>query len=449
MIVMKFGGTSVGRADTFAVALARVRDVALSLQPVVVVSAHAGVTNTLATYCEEPSHRREISDLVMDQHLSFAVDVGVPPDALQRTLTAWRAWVERTLDTAGPLSPEQRDVTLGFGERLSADLFAAALRNAGVPAKAKLAGEIGLVTDDHFGDAHPLDDCEERLRVSLLQAKGVQVVTGFTGLTTDGRVTTLGRGGSDYTASLIGSAIGASEVQIWTDMSGLLSADAAVVEAAHPLPLLSFREASELAYFGARVPHPKTLLPALERGISVRVLNTSRPFEPGTFITPDAGPSAEGWGVKSIAFKRGITAVTIQSSRMLLAHGFLARVFEVFGQHRVIVDLVTTSEVSISITVDDASRLPAALADLEGIGNVDVKHQLAVVAVVGEDAPHRVGLAGRVFDLLGDAGIVVQMISQGASRVNLSFVVAETDVERAVCVLHDGLVLAGVATAQV
>jgi aspartate kinase len=155
------------------------------------------------------------------------------------------------------------------------------------------------------------------------------------------------------------------------------------------------------------------------------------------------------WGVKSIASKRGITAVTIQSTRMLLAHGFLARVFEVFGHHRVVVDLVTTSEVSISVTVDDASRLPAALAELEGTGHVDVTHHLAVVAVVGEDAPHRIGLPGRVFELLGDAGIVIEMISQGASRVNLSFVVSEKDADRAVRVLHDGLELAEVAAVQV
>lgn len=439
MLVMKFGGTSVGRTNTFRVALARVREAALDGPTIVVVSAHAGVTDRLAAFAAEPSHRRELADVIIGRHCDFALDVGVPTDALQRTLTAWRAWADEAIRIHEPLRGEARDLTLSFGERLSADLFAAGLRGAGVPARAKLAGDVGLVTDDRFGNAHPVEDHEARLRRSLTRVKGVPVVTGFLGCTEDGRITTLGRGGSDYTASLIGAALGVSEVQIWTDTSGLLSADPGVVHDARPVPLLTFREASELAYFGARVLHPKTLLPAMEHGIPVRVLNTSRPFDPGSFITPSADASDEAWGVKSIACKRGITAVTIQSTRMLLAHGFLARVFEVFGHHKVVVDLVTTSEVSISVTVDDTSHLPSALADLKGIGHVDVKHDLAVVAVVGEDAPHRIGLAGRVFDLLGDEGIVIEMISQGASRVNLSFVVAETDVDRAVRVLHQGL----------
>jgi aspartate kinase len=177
----------------------------------------------------------------------------------------------------------------------------------------------------------------------------------------------------------------------------------------------------------------------MERSIPVRVLNTARPDDPGSLITPAAGEAESAWRVKSIACKKGITAVTIASTRMLLAYGFLARVFEVFGRHHVIVDLVTTSEVSISVTVDETARLEAAVAELEGIGRVEVKPNLAVVAVVGEGAPRRVGLPGHVFTLLGGVGIPVEMISQGASRVNLSFVVAEEDADRAVRLLHRGL----------
>ena len=205
------------------------------------------------------------------------------------------------------------------------------------------------------------------------------------------------------------------------------------------MPRLSFAEASELAYFGARVLHPKTLLPAMDRGIAVRILNTALPDDPGSLITADAEQAADAWLVKSIACKKGVTAVTIASTRMLLAHGFLARVFEVFGRHQVVVDLVTTSEVSISVTVDDATRLSAALADLEGIGAVEVRRDLAVVAVVGEGAPQRIGLAGHVFTLLGGVGVGVEMISQGASRVNLSFVVRDADADRSVRLLHRGL----------
>ena len=317
--------------------------------------------------------------------------------------------------------------------------MATALERAGVSAAAWNAGDAGLVTDERFGAAHPLREAEHRLRSWAGRLEGVAVVTGFIGRTLDGRVTTLGRGGSDFSAAVIGAAIGVREIQIWTDTSGLLSADPNVVPEAAPVPRLSFAEASELAYFGAKVLHPKTLLPAIEHGIPVRILNTARPDDPGSLITPAVEDPPEPWGVRSIASKRGITAITIVSSRMLLAHGFLARIFEVFGRHQVVVDLVTTSEVSISVTIDDETHLDQALAELEGIGEVEVKRGLAVVAVVGERAPRRVGLAGRVFDLLGRENVVIEMISQGASRVNLSFVVAEADADRSVRALHAGL----------
>src|SRR5439155_5704141 len=225
---------------------------------------------------------------------------------------------------------------------------------------------------------HPLPESAERLRRSLAAPPPLPVVTGFIGCTLDGRPTTLGRGGSDYSAALIGAALGAEEIQIWTDQSGMLSADPRIVPEAREVPFLSFAEASELAYFGAKVLHPKPLLPAMERRIPVRILNTTRPDDPGSLITAAAGSDGSSWRVKSIACKKGITAVTVVSTRMLLAHGFLARVFEVFGRHHVVVDLVTTSEVSISVTVDDTARLEDAVAELEAIGNVEVRRGLAV-----------------------------------------------------------------------
>jgi aspartate kinase len=342
---------------------------------------------------------------------------------------------------------------LAHGERLAALLFAAALSARGTPARDVFAGDAGLVTDERFGQASPLPEAMEYLARGLARRDEIPIVTGFLGRTRDGRVTTLGRGGSDYSAALIGAALRAEGIEIWTDTSGMLSADPRVVPEARPVPRLSFAEACELAYFGAKVLHPKTLLPAMERGIDVRILNTSRPDDPGSLITATTAPESEGWRVRSIASKPGITAITIASTRMLLAHGFLARVFEVFGRHHVVVDLVTTSEVSISVTVDDTSRLRPALAELESIGRVEVREGLAVIAVVGEGAPTQVGLAGHVFTLLGGVGVPVEMISQGASRVNLSFVVAEREASRVVRLLHRGLgldseVAAGSATAR-
>lgn len=438
MIVMKFGGTSVGEPPNFRAALARVRD-ALPRDPVVVVSALAGVTNRLVEYAADPARRATIGDEVAAHHERFAAAVDLPPGAIAPVLEAFRAADRQWRADRAALTPEARDAALAHGERLSAAIVAAGLAAAGVPAVPVFAGEAGLVTDDGFGAAHPLEEAAARLRAGLARRPPVPVITGFTGHTRDGRVTTLGRGGSDYSAALIGAALAAEEIQIWTDTSGMLSADPRIVPEARPVPRLSFAEASELAYFGAKVLHPKTLLPAVERGIPVRILNTARPDHPGSLIGLAAEPTASAWGVKSIASKTGIAAVTIVSTRMLLAHGFLARVFEVFGRHRVVVDLVTTSEVSISVTVDDAARLEAAVAELDAIGRVEVRTGLAVVAVVGEGAPHRVGLAGHVFTLLGGVGIAVEMISQGASRVNLSFVVKEPDAARAVRLLHRGL----------
>jgi aspartate kinase len=442
MIVMKFGGTSVGIPEHFAVAT-RLVAARASREPVVVVSALAGITNLLVEFCRSTVGRPELARQVESRHLEFADRVGVAPATLEPLLRAWQLEAAPWLRSPKVVGGADRDRVLSFGERLSVELFAAGLRSLGTDAVAKEAGEAGLVTDDRFSAAQPLPESAGLMARHLARPAGarapVPVVTGFLGRTSDGRITTLGRGGSDYSAALIGAALGAEEIQIWTDTSGMLSADPRIVPEARPVARLSFAEASELAYFGARVLHPKTLLPAMERAIPVRVLNTARPDDPGSLITPAAEPADTSWRVKSIACKKDVTAVTIASTRMLLAHGFLARVFEVFGRHHVVVDLVTTSEVSISVTVDDPSRLEGAIAELEGIGRIELKQGLAVVAVVGEGAPSHVGLAGHVFTLLGGVGIGVEMISQGASRVNLSFVVRGEDADRAVRLLHRGL----------
>lgn len=439
MKVLKFGGTSVGVAANAEQALRIVRAAAGGgADPIVVVSALSGVTNLLVDVCRADAARTDLLARLLTRHRELARALGVSEALLELPLAALTADVEALPDRTAP-SREQRDRLLAHGERLAARIFASALTARGTPARDVFAGDAGLVTDDRFGQASPLPQSAGLLASGLAARDRVPVVTGFLGCTRDGRVTTLGRGGSDYSAALIGAALAAEAIEIWTDTSGMLSADPRVVPEARPVPRLSFAEACELAYFGARVLHPKTLLPAMERDIPVRVLNTARPGDPGSLITATAAAQAEGWRVRSIASKPGITAITIASTRMLLAHGFLARVFEVFGRHHVVVDLVTTSEVTISVTVDDTSRLAPALAELEAIGHVEVREGLAVVAVVGEGAPTQVGLAGHVFTLLGGVGVPVEMISQGASRVNLSFVVAEREASRVVRLLHRGL----------
>src|SRR5436190_5918307 len=326
MIVMKFGGTSVGRPENFEIACRLVKD-RLARRPVVVVSALAGVTDLLEEFCRSPERRDELFDRLESLHEDFARAVSLPE-------SAWRgALASLPRPAAGraprPWTGADRDAALSVGERAAASLLAAGMAARGVEARALMAGDAGLLTDDRFGAAHPLPESAVRMRESLGAWPPLSVVTGFLGATIDGRITTLGRGGSDYSAALIGAALGAEEIQIWTDTSGMLSADPRIVPEARPVPSLSFAEASELAYFGARVLHPKTLLPAIEQDIPVRVLNTSRPDDPGSLITAGAGEVGEGWRVKSIACKKDVTAVTIASTRMLLAYGFLARVFEV------------------------------------------------------------------------------------------------------------------------
>jgi aspartate kinase len=307
-----------------------------------------------------------------------------------------------------------------------------------VPAQAFDAFDVGMLTDDQFGGAEPLPDSEALLRDALgTPGDVVPVVTGFIGKTRDGRVTTLGRGGSDYSAAIVGAAVGADEIEIWTDVDGVMSADPRVVPGAKTIPVLSFNEAAELAYFGAKVLHPKTILPAVRRSIPVRVLNTFRPTHPGTVITAEGAAVDAEHPARAIAAKKGITVVQLVSSRMLLAHGFLARIFDAFARHKLVVDLIATSEVSVSLTVDRGEQLAPALEELRRIAEVQTVDERALLAVVGRGIGDALGTtAGRVFGVLADAGVNVELISAGSGRANISVVVAGADCDAAVKTLH-------------
>ena len=328
-----------------------------------------------------------------------------------------------------------RDRFLAHGERIAAAVVARALAARGLPAVAVDSREI-MITDDHFGRARP--DEEEagrraRHRLLPLCARGeIPVAGGFIGATREGETTTLGRGGSDWSAAILGSVLGAGAVEIWTDVGGMMTADPRVVPQARVIETISFDEASELAYFGARVLHPLTLAPAVEKGIPVRIRNSRRPDLPGTEVRSSAPP--ESSGVRSIACKKGITTVDIVTSRMLMAAGFLRTLFEVFARHETAVDMVTTSEVSVSVTVDDFSRLREIRRELEKLAQVEVASGRAIVCLVGQDLKFSPGIAARIFRAVERINIL--MISQGASRRNVSFVVEEKDGEEAVRLLH-------------
>jgi len=442
---MKFGGTSVGSPERIRSLAERVRE-RLAQHPVVVVSALSGVTDLLVRGAQlalaRDSDYETVVFQVLDRHHA-AIRELVPAgpaqtrllDHLDATAGELRALYTGVYHLA-ELTARTLDAISGIGERLSYEIVAAAVDHLGVAARAVDARGV-IVTDETFGRAAPLMDetttAAARTVRPLVDERVVPVLPGFIGSTRKGVATTLGRGGSDWSAAVIGAALGAEEIQIWTDVDGMMTVDPRVVPSARVIPEVSFDEAAELAYFGAKVLHPATIKPAVERGIPVRILNSLNPAAPGTLIAGRL-EGAERGEPRAIAFKKGIAVILIAQPRMLMAYGFVARVFEVFDRHRTPVDLIATSEVSISLTVDDPQAAPAVQEELASLGDVKVLGAMAIVSIVGRGFIRQPGLAARVFQALREVNVV--MISFGASDVNLSFVVAETDAERAVRLLH-------------
>jgi aspartate kinase len=446
-VVMKFGGTSVADAD----AIRRVRTIVdrervKGRAPVVVVSALAGVTDRLLALAASaqtvgggPVVRADMEAL-WKRHVAVAnALVPTDHDELIAELSAHFDDLRSVLEAVAILrdaQPRALDTIAAAGELLSSRIVAAAFNAAGVPATWIDARRV-IVTDGTHTTAAPAmsetrTSAERELRPAL-EGGRVPVVGGFVGATADGITTTLGRGGSDYSAAIIGASLDAAEIQIWTDVDGMLTADPRIVPSPRVVDHLSFAEASELAYFGAKVLHPSTILPAVADNIPVRILNSRRPEAPGTLIT-DAPPD-DGRRLAAIACKRGITVIDLTSTRMLMAHGFLSRVFAAFDRHATAVDVVTTSEVSVSVTVDDDRNLDALVESLRECADVKVERNMAIVCAVGDNLRARPGVATRIVATLD--GFLIRMVSQAASRRNLTLVLAEADVPAAMARLHE------------
>jgi aspartate kinase len=446
-VVMKFGGTSVADAEAMDRVIEIVRDEAARTgPPVVVVSAMSKITDQLLRMAADAARgeRQAIGpgvDEVQRRHLA-AVDALVAParrDATRREILAQIDEVRAMLTALSILreaSPRSMDGVAAAGELLSSRVVAAALASAGIDA-VWVDARRAIVTDDQYTAAAPLTapthEALQREVVPHLAAGRVVVVGGYVGATADGVATTLGRGGSDYSAAIIGEGIGASEIQIWTDVDGMLTADPRVVDSPRVVAHLSFGEASELAYFGAKVLHPSTILPAVSAAIPVRILNSRRREAAGTLIT--AQPPINGRPIAALACKRNITVVEVTSTRMLMAHGFLRRLFEVFERYRTAVDVVTTSEVSVSVTIDDSRRLPEIVAALREFAEVTVAPDMALLCAVGENLRADPAFAIRM--LAGLDGIPLRMVSQAASRRNVTVVIRDADVAAAMARLHD------------
>ena len=441
---MKFGGTSVGDVAAFE-RVFKVVSAQLGRRPVIVASAMTKVTDALLAAFDiakkgdfpgsvallEPHFERHVevakhfipdgTSNLFDSELQFAR--GELSDLLTRTS-------RRSL----PLSM-LKDAIVSYGEQLSSRLLAEVLKAKGINAR-QIDSRRLIVTDDEFGAAQPIiDETNEIVRLELqplIAAGEVPILGGFIAGNRAGETTTLGRGGSDYSAALVAAALDAEELQIWTDVTGVMTCDPRICTDARTIPVLSYEEAAELAYFGAKVLHPKTIKPAIDNAIPVRVCNTFLPGETGTMILAESGEVPNK--IKSIASKKNITILRITSARMLGAYGFMSAVFQVFDRHRTVIDVISTSEVSVALTLDDAEAIEKVVEDLRRIGEVEVESGYAVICVVGEGLRASTGLAAKIFSTIDD--INVALVSHGASAVNLTFVIKEDAVPDVIRKLH-------------
>ncbi|HEY3782534.1 MAG TPA: lysine-sensitive aspartokinase 3 [Fimbriimonadaceae bacterium] len=439
---MKFGGSSVESAD----AIKRVAGIVKSQaerNPVVVVSAMGKTTNKLLEMArlavgQDKDYIHKLDELRRYhwEHGMHAVESS-QLEQLTHILESHFSELSQLLHglaILGELTPRSIDVISSYGERLSSLIVALAFNAQGLPATHIDSRDV-LITDDRHTQANPdFKETYKRMKQVVGKAgkKNVVVMGGFIASTSKGQTTTLGRGGSDYSASIIGAGIGADEIQIWTDVDGMMTTDPRLIPHAIPIDSISFAEAAELAYFGAKVLHPATVRPAVEKDIAVVILNSRNPLAPGTRIIKDSVTSEHV--VRAFACKRDITLVNIHSATMFMTHGFLRRVFEVFDRYQTSIDMVTTSEVNVSMTVENTEKLSQVKKELEKFADVEVEKKLAIVSIVGNSIGTTEGVAARIFKALETVN--VRMISQGASLLNLSIVIAESDLEAAMKALH-------------
>ena len=447
LVVMKFGGTSVEDAKAMqrtAGIVAGRRERGLSA--VVVVSAMAKVTDQLLAAADAAGRGDKAGALALasrlrTRHIDTAAvlvtDEGVRA-ALQTVLHSEFDALDdllRGIAAVGELTPRTNDLVVSFGERMSSRMMAEALTQRGLNGT-HVDARTCIITDSHYGKAAPLENAIEakltELVLPLIEAGKTPIMGGFIGSNADGITTTLGRGGSDYTAALVGGGLYAGAIEIWTDVNGIMTTDPRICPDALRVKTISFEEAAELAYFGAKVLHPATILPAVQKSIPVWVLNSRNAENEGTKITAMAAKCSSPF--KSIAAKKKLTIIDVVASRMLMSHGYLKAVFDVFDKYECAIDMVSTSEVSISLTVYSNQRLPEICAELGKIADVKYEGRKALVCLVGEDIRGHNGIAGQVFTAVSHVN--VRMISQGASEINMSFMIDEDDVEEAVRSLH-------------
>ena len=414
--------------------------------PVVVVSAMTKVTDALLNafdIAKKGDHSEAFTTLGehFDRHVEVAKNFfgGGSSDAFDAELQFAREELSdlliRTSRRSLPLSM-LKDAIVSYGEQLSSRLLAEVLKTKGIKARQVDSRRL-IVTDDEFGAAQPIwDETRELVRVELqplIESGEVPIMGGFIAANRAGETTTLGRGGSDYSAAIVAAALESGELQIWTDVTGVMTCDPRICGDARTIPVLSYEEAAELAYFGAKVLHPKTIKPAVDHHIPVRVCNTFEPLETGTMVLAASGEAPNK--IKSIAQKKNITILRITSARMLGAYGFMSAVFQVFDRHRTVIDVISTSEVSVALTLDNPDSVEKVVEDLRRLGDVEIESGYAVICIVGEGLRASTGMAAKIFSAIHDVNIA--LVSHGASGVNLTFEVKEDTAADVIKKLHE------------
>ncbi len=436
MIVMKFGGSSVANAE-------RIKHVASIIRayqdkrPAVVLSAMGDTTDHLLEAADKAVEGVVDVAGVAKLHEDTAAELGINIDTIRALLDELKQLLTG-ISMLKEVSKRSRDYLVSFGERMSVRMMAAYLENEGIPAQYYDAWDVGFKSDSNYMAAELLDEVWETIPAALNAYKSgadnrIPIVTGFIAKDAKGNITTLGRGGSDLTATMIGAAMRAEEVQTWKDVDGIMTTDPRVVKEAKPVPEVTYEEAQELAMFGAQVLHPRSMVPVRETGTPVRVKNSYNITSPGSIIVEKHTGKVPP--VCAITTVKHITLIDIVSSRMLGAAGFLAHIFNNFLKWNISIDVIATSEVSVSLTVNTKADLSGLIKDLEQASEVTVRSGKSIVTIIC-DAAHSSAILASGFDALADEGINVQMISQGASKVNISMIVDDEEAERTVQILH-------------
>ncbi len=455
-VIQKFGGTSIGRASRMKNVASIIKTtIASGEQPVVVLSAMSdsgkkeGTTSRLMNAAREAinggsyykiidqieiHHLDVVNKIINDLRIRIQLE-----DEIREELQKLKSFLD-AIQVIGEISQRSMDVIISSGEKLSARIFSALLNSMGI--------DSDFINLDNLVDK-PFKEIDKRF-CSYLQKKlgtlikksgaRIPVVTGFFGFAPNGILKSIGRGYTDFTASLIAVGVKANELQIWKEVDGIFTADPNKVSSARVLKSVSPDEASELTYFGSEVIHPFTMEQVINADIPVRIKNTFDPTLDGTTIVPGKGKQEVQKGPTAVTVKRDVTLINIQSNRMLMAYGFMSRVFDVFNRHEIVIDLISTSEVNVSLTIAEHQNLKPVINELKQLGEVTVRNNLAILSLVGQGMQHTLGIAGEMFSKLAKEGVNIEVISQGASEINISCAIKDKDSDKALKAVHQMLV---------